>query len=494
MILAIDQGTTGTTVGLVNTQGALIAAANTDFTQQYPKPGWVEHDAEEIYQSFLLSLEKVKKLSPAAMAQVQVIGITNQRETIVAWHRKTGKPLAPAIVWQCRRTAAECLKLKPKFEKKIRKITGLFLDPYFSATKMAWLLKNNKAVSEAAKQNELCFGTIDSFLVFRLTAGQVHATDVSNASRTMLMDLKTLSWSRELLQIFKITEQSLPQIKASNASFGVTSGVAGLPNGISIHGVIGDQQAALFGQKAFLAGEAKCTFGTGSFILINTGAKIRVSRSKLLTTVAWSLENKKGERSTSYALEGGAFVCGAAVQWLKEGLKIISSSSEVEALAQTVSDSGGVQFVPALTGLGAPHWNAEARGLITGLTRGSTSAHIARATLEAMALQNVDILLAMQKDAQQKMKTLKVDGGATENNLLMQMQADFLGVKVERPQQIETTTLGAALIAGLGFGLWKHQSELRAKDTIDQIFKPTKTTSQRLNRLKVWHQAIGRAL
>lgn len=486
--MAIDQGTTGTTVILVDHSGKVRGKAGQDYAQIYPQPGWVEHDPEVIWKTVkdaaLEALEK-SRISPS---EIKAIGITNQRETVVAWDATTGRTLCNAIVWQCRRTTDFCHKLKKnkKLERKIRAKTGLVLDPYFSGTKMNWMLKNVPAVKAAQKAHQLKFGTIDCFLLHRLTGGAVHKTDVSNASRTLLMDLKTTDWSAELLKVMAVPRETLPEICDSSGVYGETKGLGFLPDGIPIAGMAGDQQSALFGQAAFSAGEAKCTFGTGSFLLMNTGEKIKVSKFGLLTTVAWRLSGQK----TQYALEGSAFVCGAAVQWLRDGLGLIRKSEEIEALAQKVPDTGGVFFVPALTGMGAPYWKPEARGLICGLTRGSTASHIARATLEGMAFQNVEVLIAMEKDLGKRIKSLRVDGGATENNLLMQMQADFLGARTERPENVETTSLGAAFLAGLGVGFWKGISELKQTWALQKAFEPELPSAKREKRLKEWQRAV----
>lgn len=489
-IMAIDQGTTGSQVLLVNHRGEIVAAESQDFPQIFPQPGWVEHDPEEIWKSIQLSAEKMFKTSGISRSDVKAIGITNQRETVLFWDRDSGKPEANAIVWQCRRTAAACEKLAKKgLRTKIKAKTGLVLDPYFSASKMQWLLEKVPNLRRKAEAGLSLVGTIDAFVLWRLTQGQSHRTDVSNASRTMLMNLKTGEWDPELLKLFRVPRACLPQISDSAGIFGFTKGLSFLPDGIPIAGIAGDQQAALFGQSCFKAGEAKCTFGTGSFLLMNTGTLIKKSKAGLLTTVAWRLPGQKMQ----YALEGGAFICGAAVQWLRDGLGIIKKSEDVEALAQQVPDRGGVEFVPALTGLGAPYWWAEARGVLCGLTRGTTAAHIARATLEAMAMQNVEILIAMQKDLGKKLHHLRVDGGATANATLMQIQSDTLGVTVERPRNIETTAMGAAFLAGLGCGFWKNQEELRQVWGLDRDFRPQWGSKQRGLRLKEWQRAVQRA-
>jgi glycerol kinase len=421
-------------------------------------------------------------------SEIKGIGITNQRETVIVWDRKNSQPVYNAIVWQCRRTTDFCKKLA-KHKTKIKSKTGLVIDPYFSASKIRWIIDNNNSLKRKIKSKELAAGTIDTFLIWNLSGGRTHATDASNASRTQLMNIKTGKWDKELLKIFGIDESLLPQICASSGILALTKGLSFLPDGIPISGVAGDQQAALFGQACYDVGEAKCTFGTGSFMLMNTGSKMVLSKSGLLTTVAWKIGNK-----LTYALEGSVFICGASVQWLRDNLKFIEKSSDVELLASQVEDSGGVEFVPALTGLGAPYWNPEARGLICGLTRGTSRAHIARATLEAMALQNSDVLIAMQIDLKKKLKKLKVDGGASENNLLMQIQADYLDTETVRPSNVETTSLGAAYLAGLGIGLWKNQKEIQQIWKEDKKFKSKITSKQRKARFAKWHKAIERTL
>lgn len=489
-IMSIDQGTTGSTVSLVDRGGGLVAQQSQDFPQIFPQPGWVEHDPEEIWKSVTDCIKKLLTSSQIQTDEIAGIGITNQRETVLLWDRKTHKPIYNAIVWQCRRTQDFCAELKKKKkDKMIFKKTGLVTDPYFSGSKIRWLLKNVSGASAQAKNGSLAAGTIDSFLVYRLTDGKKHVTDVSNASRTMLMNLESLKWDQELLKLFSISSGLLPEIVDSSGIIGETSGLDFLPNGIPIAGIAGDQQSALFGQTCFAEGDVKCTFGTGSFILLNTSHKVIRSKHRLLTTVAWRLPKEK----PVYALEGSVFVCGAAVQWLRDGLGLVKSSSEVENLAKQVEDSGGVHFVPALTGLGAPHWNPEARGIITGLTRGSTKAHIARATLEAMALQNVDLLEAMRKDLGKKLKSIRVDGGAAANSLLMQMQADYSGVKVERPKQIESTSMGAAYLAGIGVGFWNSKQELAGVWKIDKEFDPKLKNNLKNQKITAWHQAIEKA-
>ncbi|MBO9668242.1 MAG: glycerol kinase GlpK, partial [Bdellovibrio sp.] len=436
-------------------------------------------------RSMRLALEKAKLKG----SEIAAIGITNQRETVMVWDKKSGKSVYNAIVWQCRRTQDVCEKLKKaKKEKTITAKTGLVLDPYFSASKIQWILKNVKGVKEKARAGQVVAGTVDTFLLWRLTSGQSHKTDVSNASRTMLMNIHTGWWDEDLVKLFGVPEGMLPEICPSNAEFGRTQGLGFMPDGIPICGIVGDQQAALFGQACYQVGESKCTFGTGSFLLLNTGKKAVKSKHKLLTTVAWKLKNE----DMTYALEGGAFVCGAAVQWLRDELGLFQQSSEIEALAKTVDTTGGVEFIPALTGLGAPHWNPEARGVICGLTRGSTKAHIARATLEAMALQNVDILVTMEKDLGKKLKTIRVDGGAAANDLLMQLQADYTGVNVVRPQNLETTALGAAFMAGLGSGFWRDMKEIQRIWKTDKEFKVKMALKDRKARRVSWERALER--
>jgi glycerol kinase len=458
-ILAIDQGTTGSTVALMDARGRLRASANFEFEQIYPKPGWVEHRLGDIQASVDKAITAVMRKKICKPTDIVAIGITNQRETAAVWDRGSGEALNNAVVWQCRRTTDFCEQLKSAgHEALVKRRTGLVLDPYFSASKYRWLLRNTTGIGRKLKAGRVAAGTIDSYLVWQLTGGRQHVTDISNASRTSLMNLGTGRWDKTLLELFEVPGEILPQIVPSSAVVGHTLGVRGLPDGIPIAGIAGDQQAATFGQACFSVGEAKCTFGTGSFIVMNTGDKPLRSRSGLLSTVAWQL----GESGRPvYALEGGAFVCGAAVQWLRDGLKIIKRAPDIEALATSVDDHGGVEFVPALTGLGAPHWAPDARGTLCGLTRGSERGHIARATLDAMSLQNADILRAMQKDLGKKMKPLRVDGGAAENDLLMQIQADVLGHRLIRPAVTETTVAGACYLAGLAVGIWKSPSEVK---------------------------------
>lgn len=489
IVMSIDQGTTGTTVILLDRYLNLLAKVNNEFPQYYPQPGWVEHNPEEIWECTLKTIEETVRLADIDPERIAAIGITNQRETTVLWDRASGHSVYKAIVWQDRRTTPICERLRKKgFLPKVKKKTGLVLDPYFSGTKIQWLLDHVAGLRQRAKDGAIAFGTIDCYLVYKLSGGRTHVTDVSNASRTLLMDLETLSWDPELLKIFQVPASILPEIKSSSEVYGHTKGVPGLPDGIRISGMAGDQQAALFGQACFLAGEAKCTYGTGSFLLMNTGKKIVRSRSGMLTTVAWKINHQ-----VCYALEGSAFIAGAAVQWLRDGLKVIHKSPDIEALAASVPDSGGVTFVPAFVGLGAPHWRAEARGLINGITRGTTQAHLARATLEGIAFLQYDILQAMQKDLGKRLKVLKVDGGASVNELLMQFQSDILGVNLVRPKMIETTALGAAFLAGLAVGVWKDQKEIAQSWLEDRHFQPRMKKADVVAHIKRWRVAVQRA-
>ncbi len=490
VILAIDQGTTGTTVALMDASGRLLNSVNHEFPQYYPQPGWVEHDPETIWTSVLKGCRALFKGRNPTSTHIVAIGITNQRETAMLWDRDSGKALNNAIVWQCRRTTEFCQSLRAAgHEPLVKSKTGLMLDPYFSASKYRWLLNNTQGIERRLKQGKVAAGTMDAFLLWRLTGGSVHATDVSNASRTSLLNINTGQWDDELLSLFAVPQNILPEVRASSAIVGRTKGVPGLPDGIPIAGLAGDQQAALFGQACFKPGEAKCTFGTGSFILMNTGANRVNSEAGLLTTIAWQLGD---DGPLQYALEGGAFVCGAAVQWLRDELGLIKNAADIEPLANSVVDSGGVEFVPALTGLGAPYWNPDARGLLCGLTRGTGRAHIARATLEAMALQNADILLAMEQDLGSRLKPLRVDGGASVNNLLMQLQADYLGRKIIRPNAIETTVAGACFLAGLGVGLWRSSAEVSKVWGIDREFTVNLPPKKRAQRMAAWQLAIQR--
>lgn len=477
-ILSIDQGTTSSRAFLIDHDLNVMGRGQHEFRQYYPKPGWVEHDPEEIWASTLAAIWDCLAQAKIDPKNISGIGITNQRETAILWDKKTGKPVAPAIVWQDRRTAERCEELKKMgLSEKVRQKTGLVLDPYFSATKIEWLLQRYKG--------DLAFGTVDSFLVWRLTGGKAHVTDATNASRTLLMDINTLRWDAEMLELFHIPQNILPTIVSCSEKYGVTHGVEGVPNGIPICGMAGDQQAALIGQACFETGEAKCTYGTGSFILMNIGSVPQFSKQGLITTLGYQIGNK-----TAYAFEGSAFIAGAAVQWLRDGLKIIQQASDIEKLAAAVSDSGGVVFVPALSGLGAPHWNPNARGVITGLTRGTTAAHIARATLEGIAFCQYDILEAMIKDTGVSLKVLKVDGGASKNNLLMQFQSDILQVPIARPRMVETTVLGAAFLAGLAVGVWKDVNDIKRSWREEKRFAPKMPKEKVLEKVNVWNEAL----
>lgn len=485
-ILALDQGTTSSRAILFNHDGGIVATAQKEFRQIFPKPGWVEHEAQEIWATQAGVASEVLHKVHAAAADVAAIGITNQRETAVVWDRKTGKPICNAIVWQDRRTAAICDKLRAqKLDKLIQRKTGLVIDAYFSATKVQWMLENVKGAKARAAKGELAFGTIDSWLLWNLTGGKVHATDVSNASRTMLYDIRKGTWDDELLKIFGVPRSMLPEVRDSSGEFGVTSLLGG---SIPIAGIAGDQQSALFGQICTKPGMVKNTYGTGCFMLMNTGTKPINSKNKLLTTVAWRINGR-----TEYALEGSVFIAGAAIQWLRDGLGIIRQSADVEALAASVPDTGGVYLVPAFAGLGAPHWDAYARGTLVGMTRGTTAAHIARAALEGIALQVMDILKAMEADAGIKLKELRVDGGASVNNLLMQLQCDLLGVPVVRPKVNETTALGAACLAGLAVGYWKNLPDIARHWQVDRKFTPSMKAAARTQITQGWNRALGRA-
>ena len=487
-ILAIDQGTTGTTALLVGHDLRVHGTRTVDFPQHYPKPGWVEHDPEDIWSSVRQAILDLFEATNTSAHQIQAIGITNQRETTLLWDRRDGRPVANAIVWQCRRSAEICDQLKNRgLENAFRDKTGLVLDPYFSGTKLTWLFKENSTLKLRSEVGKLAFGTVDSFLVWRLSGGQTHVTDVSNASRTLLMDLKSLAWDEDLLQILDVPAAILPEIRCNSMEYAKTLGLDFLPDGIPIAGMAGDQQAALFGQACFSPGQSKCTYGTGAFILENIGQNPLPSKHGLLTTVAWQINGV-----TSYALEGSAFIAGAAGQFLRDGFGMSSCSDEIEALAGQVPDSAGVIFVPALTGLGAPHWRSDARGQISGLTRGTTAAHLARATLEGIALQIHDLVMAMADDRGEPGVILKVDGGAAKNDLLMQLQADLIQRPVSRPATVETTALGAAMLAGLAVGFWNDLDELADGWCQERCFKPGDSEEWRAELLQNWHEAIRR--
>ena len=487
-LLAIDQGTTGSTVLVVGADARVLGRKTTDFAQHFPQPGWVEHEPEEIWKSVVDSLVGAYAAAGVDPKECVGIGITNQRETTVVWDRASGKAIHRAIVWQDRRTADRCRALKSEgHEAMFRARTGLVLDPYFSGTKVEWILDHVPSARARAEQGELAFGTIDSFLVSRLSGRAAHVTDTSNASRTLLFDLAKLAWDEELCTILRVPMRVLPEVRASSEIVARTKGVPGLPDGIPIAGIAGDQQSALFGQTCFEPGDAKCTYGTGAFLLLNTGTSPIASKNGLVTTVAWTRAGK-----THYALEGSSFIAGAAVQWLRDGLGIIRRSADVEELARKVESSDGVAFVPALAGLGAPHWDPDARGLICGLTRGTTAAHIARATLEGIALSVADLGRAMEADHGARMTRLRVDGGASENALLMQYQADVLDVAIDRPANVETTALGAAYLAGLAVGLYPDLDAVKKAHRVARSFEPAMSAEARAGHLARWRNAIER--
>lgn len=489
-ILAIDQGTTGTRGMLINPFGKIIASAYREFRQYYPQPGWVEHDPIEIWQSTISVVREAIHNSSIKVNQIAAIGITNQRETTIVWDRYTGKPIYRAIVWQCRRTTSICEQLKRiGWADRIQRKTGLIIDAYFSGTKIKWILDTVPGARKKAEQGKLCFGTIDTWLVWNLTNGKIHATDYTNASRTMLFNLQTLQWDIDILKKLHIPSSMLPEVKNSATSFGYTGKLAGLPAGIPISGVVGDQQSALFGQGCFSPGTAKNTYGTGCFFLFNLGKKLRYSNHGLITTLACG---KHGE--PVYALEGSVFIAGAAVQWLRDGLGLIKSAAETEPAAASVPDTHGVYMVPAFAGLGAPYWNMAARDGILGLTRGVTKSHVIRATLESIAYQTKDLLEAVAADAKTKIKNLKVDGGASRNNFLMQFQSDILNIPIDRPENIETTALGAGYMAGLGIGLWTPEQISQFSSRQIKRFTPRMKSSDRNKLYAGWKNAVARIL
>ena len=486
-ILALDQGTSSSRALVFDHDGNVCSVAQMEFTQHFPQPGWVEHDPMEIWASEAAVIaEAISKIGINGK-DIAAIGITNQRETTIVWDAETGKPVHNAIVWQDRRTSAFCDELKERgLTDKIREKTGLIIDAYFSGTKIKWILDNVPGARERAEAGKLRFGTVDSWLVWQLTKGEVHITDVTNASRTMLFNINTLEWDKEMLELLGIPASMLPEVKSSSEVYGHTKTTI-FAHEVPIAGIAGDQQAALFGQMCTSPGSVKNTYGTGCFLLMNTGTKPILSKNKLLTTIAWKIGD-----TVNYALEGSIFVGGSVVQWLRDGLGIIRSSSEIEALASSVPDNGGVYFVPALTGMGAPYWDQDARGTICGLTRGATAAHIARAALEGIAFQTMDIVSAMEKDAGVKLAELKVDGGASRNNLLMQFQSDVLGASVVRPKVTETTGMGAAYLAGLAVGFWTSPEEIRSQWQADRTFTPS---GKDVAPLKAgWTDAISRTI
>ena len=487
MILAIDQGTTGTRAILYSRGGRVVSQAYQEIRQHFPRPGWVEHEPEELWGSTVSVIRRALAAGRVRPAQVAGIGITNQRETTILWERRTGRPIHRAIVWQDRRTADFCRQMKGR-EPQVRRTTGLVLDPYFSGTKIRWLLRNVPGAERAARAGRLCFGTPDSWLLWKLTAGRVHATDATNASRTLLLDLAARRWSEPMCRLLGVPRAILPEVHPSSHLFGVTARVGPLPAGIPIAGIAGDQQAALFGQGCVRPGQAKNTYGTGCFLLLQTGRKRILSRHGLITTIAC---DEKGQ--PSYALEGSVFIAGAAIQWLRDGLQIIKSAGETEALACSVPDSAGVYLVPAFVGLGAPYWRPDARGLLCGLTRGAGRAHVARAALESIAYQSEELVRAMEQDSGIRMRALRVDGGAVKNGFLLQFQADLCGVPVVRPRNIETTALGAAQLAGLQVGFWGVK-DLERMRRVERLFRPRWSSSRRREAMAGWAAAIRRAL
>lgn len=487
-ILSFDQGTTSSRAIVFDRKGSIVATAQKEFTQHFPQPGWVEHDANEIWSTQLgVATEAIQKAG-LTVNDIAAIGITNQRETTVVWDRQTSLPIGPAIVWQDRRTADYCDQLKKQgWAEKIQAKTGLVTDAYFSGTKVKWILDNVEGARDKAQKGEICFGTVDSWLLWKLTNGNVHATDVSNASRTLLYNIHDMQWDQELLELFGIPESMLPEVRSSSEVYGHTAEML-FAKEIPVSGIAGDQQSALFGQMCLQPGMVKNTYGTGCFMLMNTGSKPVASQNNLLTTIAWKVNGE-----VQYALEGSVFIGGAVVQWLRDGLKIIQRSGDVEALASKVEDNGGVYVVPAFTGLGAPYWNQHARGTIVGITRGSSDAHIARAAVESIAFQSMDLLLSMQADAAIPIKEVRVDGGATVNNQLMQFQADILNTTVVRPQVTETTALGAAYLAGLAVGFWKDTNELQQYWQQDKAFQPVMKEEKRSDLQQNWKRAVKAA-
>lgn len=487
-ILSFDQGTTSSRAIVFDKKGTIVSVAQKEFTQIFPQPGWVEHDANEIWSTQIgVATEAILKAG-LTVYDIAAIGITNQRETAVVWDRKTSQPIYNAIVWQDRRTAGYCDELKKDGSSKtIKEKTGLVTDAYFSATKVKWILDNVPGAKAKAQNGDLCFGTIDSWLLWKLTNGKVHATDVTNACRTLIFNIHTMQWDEELLKLFGIPKSMLPEVRSSSEVYGHTQHLLTAAD-IPISGIAGDQQAALFGQMCVHPGMVKNTYGTGCFMLINTGTKPVESKNNLLTTVAWKIGNE-----VQYALEGSVFIAGAVVQWLRDGLKLIQNSSDVEALALKVQDNGGLFMVPAFTGLGAPYWNQHARGIVTGITRGTTDAHFARAALESIAYQTMDVLNAMEADSGLPIKEVRVDGGATVNNYLMQFQADILNTTVIRPEITETTALGAAYLGGLAVGFWKDVKEVEAYWQKERAFEPKMSEELRSNLQKGWSRAIKAA-
>jgi glycerol kinase len=480
-ILAIDQGTTGSTIIIFNKKGRIVSRAYREFPQIFPKPGWVEHDPLKIWQSVKLTITDALKAGKIKGTEIAAIGITNQRETTILWDKKTSKPVFNAIVWQDRRTASICDAMKKKgLESYVQRTTGLKIDAYFSGTKIHWILKNIKP-----NLNNLAFGTVDTWIIWNLTGGKNHVTDYTNASRTMIYNIRKLEWDKKLTAYLSIPTSILPKVVPSSGIAGYTKGIGVLPDGIPIAGIAGDQQAALFGQTCFEPGEVKNTYGTGCFMLLNTGTKAPISKTGLLTTIALGINGK-----VTYALEGSVFIAGAALQWIRDGLGLIKCACETEAIAKTVPDTAGVYFVPAFVGLGAPYWDMYARGTMTGITRGTKKAHIIRATLESLAYQTKDVMACMEKDSGIKIRSLKVDGKAAENNFLMQFQSDILPVKILRPSILDTTALGAAYLAGLGVGFWKNTAELKKLWKIDEVFIPKMASKKRGELYGGWKKAV----
>ena len=488
-VLALDQGTTGSTALVVDPEGGVRARGYAELPQHYPQPGWVEHDPAEIWATTVQALGQAVTSARVTPAEIAAVGITNQRETTILWERRSGHPVGNAIVWQCRRTAALCDRLKAEgVEPEIRRRTGLVVDAYFSGTKIRWMLDHDPTLRARAERGELCFGTVDAWLLWQLTGGVVHATDPSNASRTLCYDIHRRAWDPELCRLLGVPMELLPGVRPSAGVFGETAASGGgLPPGIPVAGIAGDQQAALFGQACVEPGMAKNTYGTGCFALLNTGERAVASREGLLTTVAWTVEGR-----TTYALEGAVFIAGAAVQWLRDGLGIIKQAAETQALAESVPDTGGVYLVPAFVGLGAPYWDPYARGTLVGVTRGTTRAHLARAALEAIAYQSRDVLDTMKRESGVPVTTLRVDGGAAANNFLCQFQADLLGVEVLRPSVTETTGLGAAYLAGVGAGLWRSR-ELAGRWKLERKFTPAMPEGARAAAYEGWRRAVERS-
>ncbi len=487
-VLALDQGTTSSRAILYDRSGAICGLAQREFEQIYPSAGWVEHDPEEIWTSQISVAVEALSRADAHPRDIAAIGITNQRETTIVWERKTGKPICNAIVWQDRRTAGICQQLRERgLEETIRQKTGLVIDAYFSASKIMWILENVKGARQKAEAGELAFGTVDSWLIWKLTGGKLHAIDASNASRTMLFNIHEGVWDRELLGALRIPDSLLPEVRSSSGEYAQAAPDSALA-GVPIAGVAGDQQAALFGQACFSPGMAKCTYGTGAFLLQTLGEESKESRNRLLTTVAWKRDGK-----LEYALEGSVFVAGSVVQWLRDGLGIIRASGDVEGLALSVPDSSDVYMVPAFVGLGAPHWDPHARGMIIGITRGTKAGHIARAAIESVAYQVADLIDAMEQDSGIPLEVLRVDGGAARNDTLLQFQADLLGIPVVRPAHTETTALGAAFLAGLAVGFWKSPEEIQAHWKVDKEFRPQRSKTEMGKLLSRWHEALERA-